>query len=155
MFKVMAPVKVITTVMCEDEQPTISMIAPLRAKLKKHFQAATEDTGLIKEMKKVFLDDFEKRYTQVEDLLYTASALDPRFKSLPFLSDHDTETVFRSISDEATALHKKKRQTSKATLVLCKKTLPMEMQITAQSRSRKNHKLHSPIGYYMSCINYI
>lgn len=84
MFKVMTPVRGITTVMCQDKQPTISMIAPLRAKLKKHFQATTEDTG--QEMKKVFLDDFEKRYTQVEDLLYIASALDPRFKSLPFLS---------------------------------------------------------------------
>ncbi|XP_076135696.1 E3 SUMO-protein ligase ZBED1-like [Alosa pseudoharengus] len=110
MVKVMAPVKVITTVMCEDEQPTISMMAPLRAKLKKHFQATTEDTGLIREMKKVFLDDFEKRYTQVEDLLCIASALDPRFKSLPFLSDHDTERIFMCISDEATALHNKKAE---------------------------------------------
>ncbi|KAK0145889.1 hypothetical protein N1851_015179 [Merluccius polli] len=81
MFKVMAPVKVITTVI---------------AKLKKHFQAATEDTGLIKEMKKVFLDDFEKTVTHK---LRTCCILHPlwipRFKSLPFLSDHDTETVFQ------------------------------------------------------------
>ena len=47
----MAPVKVMTTVMCEDEQPMISMIAHLKAKLKKHCEASTEETGLIKEIK--------------------------------------------------------------------------------------------------------
>ena len=107
MVKVMAPVKVITTVMCEDEQPTISLIAPFKAKLKNHFEATTEDTGLIKDMKKVFLEDFVKRYTNIEDLLCTASALDPRFKTLPFLSDRETERIFLSITDEATNLHDK------------------------------------------------
>ncbi|CAL8307540.1 unnamed protein product [Lota lota] len=34
--KVMAHVKVVTTFMCEDGQPTIAMIAPLKAKLQKH-----------------------------------------------------------------------------------------------------------------------
>ena len=104
MVKVMAPVKVMTTVMCE---PTISMIAPVKAKLKNHIEATTEDTGLIKEMKKVFLDDFDKRYTKIEDLLYIASALDPRFKTLPFPSDRETERIFLSITDEATELHNK------------------------------------------------
>lgn len=37
--KLMAPVKVVTTVTCEEEQPTISMISPLRAKRQKHFEA--------------------------------------------------------------------------------------------------------------------
>lgn len=32
--KLMAPVKVVTTVLCEDEVPTVSMIGPLRAKLR-------------------------------------------------------------------------------------------------------------------------
>lgn len=41
--RLMAPVKVVTTILCEDEMPTVSMIAPLRAKPKKHFEAADED----------------------------------------------------------------------------------------------------------------
>lgn len=32
--RLMAPVKVMTTILCEDEMPTVSMIAPLRAKLR-------------------------------------------------------------------------------------------------------------------------
>ncbi|KAJ8351953.1 hypothetical protein SKAU_G00234290 [Synaphobranchus kaupii] len=92
--KVMASVKVVTTIMCDKEQPTISMIVPLKAKLQKHFEASDEDTALITEMKNVFNNDFEKRYRHLHDLLYTASALDPRFKTLPFLSDNDTERIF-------------------------------------------------------------
>ncbi|XP_029913137.1 zinc finger BED domain-containing protein 1-like [Myripristis murdjan] len=110
--RLMAPVKVVTTILCEDEMPTVSMIAPLRAKLKKHFEAADEDTPLITEMKKAFKNDFEKRYTHLEDLLYTASAIDPRFKTLPFLSDDDAERIFISISAEATALLNKVSQTN-------------------------------------------
>lgn len=34
-MNVMAPLKVATIIMCEKETPTISMIAPLQAKLKK------------------------------------------------------------------------------------------------------------------------
>lgn len=54
--------------------------------------------ALITEMKKVFNNDFEKRYTHLHDLLYTASALDPHFKTLPFLSDNDAERIFTSMS---------------------------------------------------------
>ena len=45
------------------------------------------------------------------DLLHTASALDPHFKTLPFLSDEDTERIFLRISAEATALFHKVGQT--------------------------------------------
>ena len=50
--QLMAPVKVVTTILCEDEMPTLSMLAPLRAKLKTHFESMEEDTPLITKMKK-------------------------------------------------------------------------------------------------------
>ncbi|XP_061566494.1 E3 SUMO-protein ligase ZBED1-like [Cololabis saira] len=102
----MTPVKVITTSMCEDEQPTLSMIAPYQTQLAKNFEASDDDTSLIAAMKKVFREDFENRYTGVHDLIYTASALDPRFKMLPFLSDHEVERIFLRLIDEAAALDK-------------------------------------------------
>ena len=48
----------------------------------------------------------------LHDLLYTASALDPRFKTLPFLSGHDAEMICTSITlacraAEGAALHAK------------------------------------------------
>lgn len=105
--KLMAPVKLVTTSMCEDKRPTLSMISPVRAKLKKNFEASDEDSVVIREMKQAFRNDLEKRYTGLDDLFYTAAALDPRFKSLPFLTDHDAERTFTSITAEATSLHNK------------------------------------------------
>ncbi|XP_070838556.1 E3 SUMO-protein ligase ZBED1-like [Chaetodon trifascialis] len=81
------------------------MIAPLKAKLENHFQSSDDDTPLIAEMKRAFTNDFGRRYADVSDLLYTASALDPRFKAVPFLSDHDAERVFTSLSIGATLIH--------------------------------------------------
>ena len=105
--KLMAPVKLVTTSMCEDKRPTLSMICPVRAKLKNNFEASDEDSAVIREMKQAFRNDLEKRYTGLDDLFYTAAALDPRFKSLPFLTDHDAERTFTSITAEATSLHNK------------------------------------------------
>lgn len=111
--RLMAPVEVVTTILWEDEMPTVSVISPLRAKLTRRFEATDEDTPLVAEMKKAFKNDFEKRYTHLEDLLYAASALDPRFKTLPFLSDDDdAERIFIGIPGEATALLNKVSQTN-------------------------------------------
>nr|XP_008294940.1 PREDICTED: uncharacterized protein LOC103368370 [Stegastes partitus] len=94
-----------------------------RAKRLKHFEASDEDTALlITEMKKAFNNDFEKRYTHLHDFLYTASALDPCFKMLPFLSDHDAGKIFTSMSVEAAALHNK---------IQLRETVYMEIKTTA------------------------
>ncbi|XP_057692515.1 E3 SUMO-protein ligase ZBED1-like [Corythoichthys intestinalis] len=103
----MAPVKLVTTTMSEDHRPTLSMISPVKAKLKKNFEASEKDSVVIREMKQAFRNDLEKRYAGLDDLFNTAAALDPRFKSLPFLSDHDSERTFMTILAEATALHSK------------------------------------------------
>lgn len=106
--KLVAPVKLVTTTMSEDKRPTCSMIPPVKAKLKKNFEPSDEDSVIIREMKQAFRNDLEKLYTDLDDFLYTAAALDPRFKSLPFLlSDHDDDRIFNSISAEATFLHNK------------------------------------------------
>jgi len=95
-FKLMAPVKLVTTSMCEDNDFPC---------LIKNFEASDEDSVVIREMKQALRNDLEKRYTGLDDLFYTAAALDPRFKSLPFLTDHDAERIFTSITAEATSLH--------------------------------------------------
>ncbi|XP_015801943.2 E3 SUMO-protein ligase ZBED1-like [Nothobranchius furzeri] len=105
--KLMVPVKLVTISMCEDKRPTLSVISPVREKLKKTFEAADEDSVVIREMKQAFREDLEKRYTGLEDLFHTAAALDPRFKSLPFLTDHDAERTFANITAKATSLHNK------------------------------------------------
>ncbi|CAL9683607.1 unnamed protein product [Knipowitschia caucasica] len=51
-------------------------------------------------MKEQFTKDVSARYTYLQDLLYSASALDPHFKDLSFLDDSDTtkDMVFMKIT---------------------------------------------------------
>lgn len=90
-IKLMSPLKVATTLLSEEKNPTISMISPIQAKLKRHFQPDDSDL-VIYQMKERFRQDFDGRYTYLQDLLHYASALDPRFKDLAFLDDNDTRT---------------------------------------------------------------
>ncbi|XP_061545249.1 uncharacterized protein LOC133409385 [Phycodurus eques] len=93
--------------MSEDKRPIRSMISPVKAKLQKNFEASDKDTAVIRAMKQAFTNDLEKRYAGLDDLFYTAAALDPRFQALPFLRGNDAERTFTSISAEATSLNEK------------------------------------------------
>ncbi len=48
--KLMGPVKMAATVMCEEDQPTVSVIAPLQAKLLKHLQPCEDDSLMVAEV---------------------------------------------------------------------------------------------------------
>ncbi|KAI2645902.1 E3 SUMO-protein ligase ZBED1 [Labeo rohita] len=100
--KVMAPIKIATTMMCEEEQPTVSVIAPLQAKLLKHLEPCEDDTDMTREIKSTMTTDFSSRYTNSRDILLKASALDPRFKGLPFLENEEREFVFTKLTVDAT-----------------------------------------------------
>jgi len=90
--------------MCEEEQPTVSVIAPLQAKLLKHFTVTAEDSSVITEMKQIMAKDLEHRYMDVRQVLYRASALDPRYKNLPFLSEEERDATFQFLIHEASEL---------------------------------------------------
>ncbi|KAB5518450.1 hypothetical protein PHYPO_G00166040 [Pangasianodon hypophthalmus] len=98
MVKLLAPVKTATTMMFEEEQPTVSVIAPLQAKL------SQLKTRVITEMKQAMAKDLEHRDVDVRQVLYRASALDPRFKKLPFLSEEDRDATFQDLIHEAAEL---------------------------------------------------
>lgn len=104
MVKLLSPVKTSTTIMCEEEQPTVSVFAPLQAKLFKHFTATAEDSSVITEMKQAMAKDLEHRYMDVRQVLYRASSLDPRFKKLPFLSEEERDATFQFLIHEAAEL---------------------------------------------------
>lgn len=68
-MKVMAPIKIAITMMCEEEQPTVSVIAPLQAKLLKHLEPCEDDTDMTREIKSAMTTDFSSRYTNSRDIL--------------------------------------------------------------------------------------
>ena len=69
--KLMGPVKIATTVMCEEDQPTVSVIAPLHAKLLKRLQACEGDSDLVTDIKTVMKDDLSTRYNTIRETLNT------------------------------------------------------------------------------------
>ncbi|KAJ8333377.1 hypothetical protein SKAU_G00413850 [Synaphobranchus kaupii] len=72
--QLMTPIKIATIVMCEEEQPTVSVIAPLKAKLLKHLEPYEDDSAVVKEMKRVMVDDLSDRYSDVQDTLHRGCA---------------------------------------------------------------------------------
>ncbi|KAK0153171.1 Zinc finger BED domain-containing protein 1 [Merluccius polli] len=91
-----------TLVMSEESMPTVSIIAPLYAKLVRGTEEHLDDTQTIKSIKAAIATDLGKRYAGDEqDTLRMASALDPRFKDLPFLSEAEASDIYFRMTDAA------------------------------------------------------
>ncbi|XP_041361015.1 E3 SUMO-protein ligase ZBED1-like [Gigantopelta aegis] len=75
------PLKAITTVLCTEKMPTVSIILPLQRKLLTSVLVSTEmDSDVFKQMKKAMASDLESRYSNKQEFLQECTALDPRFK---------------------------------------------------------------------------
>uniref|UniRef100_A0A3B3DU20 BED-type domain-containing protein n=1 Tax=Oryzias melastigma TaxID=30732 RepID=A0A3B3DU20_ORYME len=106
MVEALKPMLVATNIMCEEKNPTISVIAPLHAQLLRNTTSTEEDSPLVREIKGAINQDLSKRYqSEVEkDLLRMSSALDPRFKSLLFLSPEEVQDTYVKLKSKAAAL---------------------------------------------------
>ncbi|XP_067248449.1 E3 SUMO-protein ligase ZBED1-like isoform X2 [Chanodichthys erythropterus] len=105
--KALKPMLVATNVMCEERTPTVSIIAPLHTQLLSDMSSTAKDSPLIKELKNAIYEDLSKRYNSSKEKsnLYISSALDPRFKSLLFLSPEDMHETFTKVVSKAAALN--------------------------------------------------
>ncbi|CAJ1084173.1 E3 SUMO-protein ligase ZBED1-like [Xyrichtys novacula] len=86
--------------MSDEKNPTVSVIAPLHALLLQAIQGTLGDSLFVRELKEAIHQDLSNSYTsEVEKAtLNLASALDPRFKVLPFLPEEDKqETLSRMV----------------------------------------------------------
>ncbi len=88
-MKALKPMKDATALMLEESSPTISLIAPLHAKLLDDTKDSTGGPAVVKEIKQVIHSDLSKRYmSELEKNTHsTAAALDPRFKGRHFISE--------------------------------------------------------------------
>ncbi|KAK0141271.1 Zinc finger BED domain-containing protein 1 [Merluccius polli] len=104
-IEALKPVKVATCVMSDENNPTISVIAPLHAQLLQATQETLGDPPFVRDLKEAVHQDLSKRYTsEVEKTTHNlASALDPRFKVLPFLPGEDKQETFARMVAEAAA----------------------------------------------------
>lgn len=86
MQQVLKPLKDITVALCSESYLTVSVILPLQHQLlSKVLIEKDTDSPEIASMQSVLRNDLKDRYNDIrqKQLLYTA--IDPRFKQLPFL----------------------------------------------------------------------
>lgn len=104
-IQALKPVKVATCVMSDENNPTLSVIAPLHAQLLHDTQKNLEDPLFVRELKYAIHQDLSKRYASdlEKNTLNLASAVDPRFKALPFLFDEEKNETFAKMVTEAAA----------------------------------------------------
>ncbi|KAK1894208.1 Zinc finger BED domain containing protein 1 [Dissostichus eleginoides] len=100
------PMKDATTLMSEESNPTVSLIAPINAQLFQDMTGTIGDSPMIHAIKNAIKTDLLKRYNSEAEkkILHTASALDPRFKGLPFLTVEERLEVYRGVTEEAASL---------------------------------------------------
>ncbi|XP_061878005.1 E3 SUMO-protein ligase ZBED1-like [Entelurus aequoreus] len=101
------PLKDATKIMSEDSSPTLSVIAPLNAQLLHDTEGDLADPPLVRDIKRAVHDDLATRYSseKTQNLLHIASALDPRFKALPFLAgDEQLDNIHARLITESAAL---------------------------------------------------
>ena len=102
-ISVLQPLKTATTAMCEAGTPTASSVLPLLNSILTAMAAESSDTQLQKDMKKSILKKLSPCYKEgSQRLLRLITALDPRFKKLPFLSPEEKNSVFDPMAAELT-----------------------------------------------------
>ncbi len=103
MVPVLKPLYMATRIMCSEEYPTISGLYPILFSLKNHhFVRNDTESVTVANFKAKLLDDIEKRHKLSSDDILTnltmqATFLDPRYKTLPFLTDEQRDIVHEKV----------------------------------------------------------
>ena len=106
LVEVLTPFNLATETISGEKYPTISMIIPLLHKLLNvTLKLSADDDTCTKETKEAISTDLGNRYqsTTTQKLLKVATYLDPRYKSLPFLSDAEKNFVVEDLEDYLSA----------------------------------------------------
>ncbi|KAI4805461.1 hypothetical protein KUCAC02_010075 [Chaenocephalus aceratus] len=96
MVRLLSPLKKATTVLCDESQPTVSLIVPLKHMIEQSMAQCDEDSSTIAQMKRAILKDFTDYQGEQNKFLQESTALDPRFRSLQQLHDSQRKDVFES-----------------------------------------------------------
>lgn len=113
MLKALKAMKNTTLVISEESMPTLSVIALLYSKFVMGTEESLDDTKTAKDIKASIAPDLGKRYANERETLCMASALEPRFKHLPFLSETEIKETYSKMTDAVLAAIKKQQNVSK------------------------------------------
>ncbi|XP_071109867.1 E3 SUMO-protein ligase ZBED1-like [Haliotis cracherodii] len=106
-IKVLKPLKTVATLMCSKKHPTASLIHSLKEMLLKQLEVCPNDRGLVSDVKQAINNDLNRRYSKDDTLsfLQNSSALDRRFKALPYIDSASRRNVYHSIGQSTVELH--------------------------------------------------
>lgn len=107
--KALKPMKDATLVMSDKSIPTLSIAAPLHVKLFKGAEEGPDDLHTVKEIKAAIAQDLGKRYVNSREIMCMVSAVDPRFKELPFLSEVEAREIYNILTNAVVAVINKQQ----------------------------------------------
>ncbi|KAI4824513.1 hypothetical protein KUCAC02_013017 [Chaenocephalus aceratus] len=105
-IEVLKPLKTITTLMCTETTPSVSMILPLKTMLIKSMGPNEKDCPTVKEVKAAIRGSLKDRYTDpaLQDFLHKCTAVDPRFKALSHVDNACREHIYNNLTTEIVAI---------------------------------------------------
>ena len=97
---ILQPLKTITTILCSSSSPTISLILPFKNTI---LTVDADDCNFTKEGKEAIHKYMLPKYHEdkVKMVLLKATPLDPRFHSLPFVTEAERNQVFSELAVHA------------------------------------------------------
>lgn len=87
--------------MSEEKTPRVSIISQLHAQSSHGTQIEATNSAVMRDIKIAVTGDLEKGYDRKMPLLILTSALDPRFKALPFLKEENRQELYTKMAMEA------------------------------------------------------
>ncbi|RXN18620.1 zinc finger BED domain-containing 1-like protein [Labeo rohita] len=104
--KALQPMKSATLVMSGENTATLSVNAPLHTQILDETRSSDRDSAVFKELRSAMQDNL--KCENLKEKLHVASALDPRFKSVPFISEEEQDDTFTSLISEMVTLEQVK-----------------------------------------------
>ena len=101
------PLQVATTSLCLDQNVSASLIFPvINGLLTKHLLIEAQYLAPVKALKELVAKELKRRFQfDANNVAILASAVDPGYKELTFMSDDDQELVQEVLLDEAETLY--------------------------------------------------
>ena len=105
-MKLLKALKTVTTVLSDEQNPTVSLIVGLKHMIEQSMLPVEEDSTTVSMMMKAIFSNSSDRYSGPGDNhLRDCTALEPRFRSLPHLTEDQRQDVFQRVKEKAVQMH--------------------------------------------------